>query len=605
MISAFATWAAGTAASIGTSTIMGSASGPLGRAMDFVGNNIAPNAVAAWDALHRAWSVGFINWKELQVNARSQGIALGADVAPEGLQIIAETWEKVAIASLPRPDQMAVFHGMVRQIFTPADEAWLRSKYAFPQEIMQHTQDLFRDQWNTSEVMQLANREYISGQKVIDCYLKAGGYLEETMKGYEELRKVIPGVGDLIRFTIKEAFNPEMVERLQLYAEIEDADLARNWAERQGLGNSTLYVEGVPVETTNWFNAYWATHWQLPGTGQLAEMRNRLRPERMYRYEKQVPGITAFTDEDYDVYMKANDYTPNVRKWLEATALAQPRLIDIRNEYFEGIIDRNEFVQLQLDRGYTEVDAEVYAKLADKQKDRYTYKHRAREMDRYDARLYDEVINAYRVGSISESQLTATLIGILQSADAANSVVAAERIRKNNQIITQTISMVKRAFFTGEMRSSQAVGILESEGIEPNEVSRLVHLWELNFDMPRRQVSAQKLIGWVVTGTMPMAVLQQRLIILGYSERDVANMLAETQIKRMNFLEKQSEAKRKEDKKKGSGKAKDGEKWRTPPQIVKWLGQGLVSHDEAVDLLKSIDTPEDDINLWLSGAKTQ
>lgn len=585
----FVSFVAATAASTGVSNMTSHASAPLTRAVDLFSNKRFPNVVASFDLLYRAWVYNKISNNNFALGARALGIALDLEHAEVSWREMAHQWSAVRAGMLPKPDAIQIYTGIIRGVFDKADETWLRGNTRIDVEFMQHSQDLYRQWWTVNDVMQLTNRQAIVGKDSIDAYRRAGGYTSGQIAGYEELRRIIPPMSELVRYTVKEAFNPAMVAELKLDAEIDEAMEARDWCDRLGLGQCVKWVNGNASTSIDWFDINWYAHWDHMAPGQLGDALARFRPGRLDRYREFVPDITPFTIKNYNTLMKANDYPPPERAWLAGLSLSLPRLIDVRKQYYLDIIDRKELIELQLDRNYTRIDAERFAKQADKEKEIYKYQHRVEQFDQFDRRYFNEVIEAFRVGSISEADFSGTISQIVRDQQAAAAVVASEIIRKQTQIVKASVAAIKSAFMTGEIPSAEAHNRLSQAGLAPEDVQRYVDLWELRLTMPRRVRTAAQLTGDFVHGFISITALSIRLQNLGYSERDTALALAEALRRQQIF--KESEQKKEEKKRgKGEGGTVDaGERWLTPDRISRWRDNKQIPPEMADELMRQID----------------
>lgn len=124
------------------------------------------------------------------------------------------------------------------------------------------------------------------------------GILERWRGKVAALLPVLPSVTDMVRFAVREVYNPAQRAALDLDAEFPDAFAAD--AERIGLTRETA-------------GQYWAAHWELPSYEQMAQM--------LFRGE--------LSEAEFSAGLKALDYAPVWRPRLEAIARAIPPLSDM------------------------------------------------------------------------------------------------------------------------------------------------------------------------------------------------------------------------------------------------------------------------------------
>jgi hypothetical protein len=126
----------------------------------------------------------------------------------------------------------------------------------------------------------------------------------------QELAYKIPGVQDIIRYVVKEAYSPEIYKTFgqdQEYPSIAEAD-----AEKTGVRPDQLMKE-------------WISHWDLPSVGQGFEMLHR--------------GI--ITQEQLTLLLKAKDIMPFWRDKLTDISWTLPGRIEVRMMAQLGLVDKD------------------------------------------------------------------------------------------------------------------------------------------------------------------------------------------------------------------------------------------------------------------------
>ncbi|MCK5504540.1 MAG: hypothetical protein KAJ10_05230 [Thermodesulfovibrionia bacterium] len=148
-------------------------------------------------------------------------------------------------------------------------------------------------------------------------------YMKDLNARYQNL---IPGPGDNVRFALREVWDP--TRRSQLLQETP----ARKYYDR-------LNQNGFSDEIGDDF---WASHWVLPGVGQLNEMLHR----------------RVIDDQTHDDFIRYNDFDPVVRPWLKAISYNPYTRVDARRMYDLSILNEQELHDNYLDLGYDETHAE-------------------------------------------------------------------------------------------------------------------------------------------------------------------------------------------------------------------------------------------------------
>ena len=145
----------------------------------------------------------------------------------------------------------------------------------------------------------------------------------------EALRELIykvPGVQDIIRYVVKEAYNPEVYKAFgqdQEYPAVAEAD-----ALKTGVRPDHLFRE-------------WLAHWELPGISQGFEMLHRGK----------------ITPEELQLLLKARDVMPFWRSKLTAISYQPYNRIDARRMWDLGVLDDAALKRAYLDQGYDDEHA--------------------------------------------------------------------------------------------------------------------------------------------------------------------------------------------------------------------------------------------------------
>jgi hypothetical protein len=155
----------------------------------------------------------------------------------------------------------------------------------------------------------------------VDRALRQSRLKPEWVDQFKQLRHVLAPVSDLVRFAVREVFDPAARRDLDLDAELPPAFLAA--AARVGLDAEQA-------------GQYWAAHWGLPSYTQGAAM--------MFRGE--------LTEAQFGDLLKALDYAPTWRDKLASIAHAIPTLSDMIRFAQREVYDDAQRTALGLDSDY-------------------------------------------------------------------------------------------------------------------------------------------------------------------------------------------------------------------------------------------------------------
>jgi len=136
----------------------------------------------------------------------------------------------------------------------------------------------------------------------------------------------IAGTSDLISFALREVW--DVTRRPELLAETPPIEYYQ-FMEQQGY---------PPKRADDW----WAAHWVLPSVGQLNEMLHR----------------RVITPEEWDRFVKYNDFDPTVRPWLKAISYKPYTRVDTRRMWDLAQLSEQEVFDNYQDLGYDTEHAE-------------------------------------------------------------------------------------------------------------------------------------------------------------------------------------------------------------------------------------------------------
>jgi hypothetical protein len=155
----------------------------------------------------------------------------------------------------------------------------------------------------------------------------SAGVMQYLEQGYNQRYQAqIPGSGDLVRFALREVWDPQ--RREELLTEIPGGDYYDLMEKR-----------GFKEEHSN---SFWAAHWVLPSVGQLNEMLHR----------------RVIDPSTWDRFVKYNDFDPLVRPWLKAISYNPYTRVDVRRMWDLRIVSEDEVFNNYLDLGYDEEHAQ-------------------------------------------------------------------------------------------------------------------------------------------------------------------------------------------------------------------------------------------------------
>lgn len=347
----------------------------------------------------------------------------------------------------------------VREVFDPEQRAALDLDAEFPEAFAVHAHDLglsredagafWAAHWqlpSAEQGFELFHRGELS-EAQLEGLLKALDYAPTWRGKLRVLAERIPPISDMIRFAVREVYDPAQRASLGLDADYPVAFTAE--AELHGMDEERA-------------RQYWAAHWRLPSAQQGYQM--------LWRGE--------ISKAQLDGLLKALDYPQRWRGPLANIARHPLGRIDLRRMYAAGLLDRAGLVAGYGRLGYSAADAEQLADLA-----------------------------------------------VALASGGGDSHIAKARV----QLWTTT----HRSYLAGESDDATAREALAAVEVGAAEIPKVLELWALERDLIRRQLTAaqvkkawQKAVTNEATGqawTKDEALAE--LLERGYSHPDATTYL--------------------------------------------------------------------------------
>lgn len=262
--------------------------------------------------------------------------------------------------------------------------------------------------------------------------LRDQGWNEDRVNAAKELAFIMPPATDVITWAAREVFEPTLREKYQIDKDLPPDYLA--WAEKVGITGEVA-------------KNYWAAHWALPGSGEIAEMWRR--------------GI--LTDKDVSDFWVELDMVPWVRDYLFEIFRAWPTRVDIRRFWDMGTIDEARLEELYKGHGYRGKDLEDYML--------WTKVYTA----------FPDLMARYRNGWVTPEQVVNKLIGLGMTPERAQmfmetkmkAPVGEERVQAERDLTKSEIyAGVKKAVITWE----EGLTMLQALGYDREEAEFILEI---------------------------------------------------------------------------------------------------------------------------------
>lgn len=485
-----------------------------------------------------------------------------------------------------------------------------------------------------AELREIANRQVFSDLDMLPWLRKEGYYDSPSIRYVTNLRYDIPGPADLVRFSVRHVWEPDLLAGLGYNAEFPGA-IIDAWHSFKGLDYSLFtgpfaasidklagqqgYAAGLAAqyqevlgEQPTWAKAYWWSHWVLPSPSQFFQMWIRLNPDRDRKWDGPEMVGTEFTYEQMLLGLRANDYPPMFRPLLAAINRPVPGIRYARDFRRNNVYNYQDLYNWALRQGYTPQDSldianDIEAAVA------------AQENKDVACKGCREVESLYETGIIDEPELLDFYQSLGMDVAQAQKRADLEDLRLKGMRARQVVSTIRSRYLSGELSDQQARGLLTQFGIVASRIDTYVSDWSMEKATRRKQASAQQNVKWACDGYLTVFDLGTRLTNLGYAADDVqlfqqqANdcnnarlariqaQIAAAQAKSIRQLQQAARAQAAAFKSTQRQLASHG----SPAQLRKWFCEGHITELEVFQRLNYLGWPDVDIGRLIGDCKQQ
>lgn len=493
---------------------------------------------------------------------------------------------------------------------------------------------LARAEWPTTDEMRQIGNRNLWTDPLFAARLRRNGWVDGEAVSWEtNLRYDIPGPADLVRFSVRHAWEPDLVGHFGYNDEF-PGKIIDYWHGCKGLdyplftgpfaaqleqavggpdNYSALvgsYIDaGVPEPT--WASLYWWSHWVLPSPTQGYLMWQRLSPDRNRRWDAPEMEGVDFSFNDLKLLLRANDYPPYYRPLLAAISHPVPGIRFAREFYTTGVYSVSDLFDWAKRQGYADGDALDIARDISDAADAKANKPAA-------CKLCGHFERAYEMGIIGETGYREALAGLGQTPEQVDQATAITQLDLSVARARQVVSVIRTRYLSGELTGDQAREQLISYGLVAPRVAQYMDDWQIERTTRRRTVSASQAVKWACQGLISLDDLNNRLVNLDYAPADIRNLTTEAVICQANLAAKaaaaaaQAQAKSqraalqavKAQQQALSQLRRQLASHGSPAQLRKWFCEGHIGDAEVFQRLEFLGWPSVDIYRFLGDCKS-
>lgn len=371
------------------------------------------------------------------------------------------------VAILVIPAITAAFAGQLSQV-AQAGMKWSRPTLYNPSEAISA---LWKGEINQAE--------YIENMSQL-------GYSDDKQDTLLAITRFVPQIGDLIRFTVRDVFNPDVVKK---YGYDEGFDVISNELKPH------LDKIGVDLET---LRLYWRSHWELPSVTMAYEMLHR--------------GLIS--EDDIRVLLRINDVSPTWIEPIVQASYSNYTRVDVRRMYIAGVLDEADVKRSYLDLGYD-----------DEKADNMTSWTISVAMSTERDLSKSEIIKAFKNSIISESEASSMLIDLGYSDDEAELIISITTYTIENSILSREKRVLSTQFVNGRINIVEFQIGLETLGVNKRELALITSEAEARVKEKHKSPSKSDLDKWLKANVIDKGEYRAEMSFIGYSEYHIGKYL--------------------------------------------------------------------------------
>lgn len=331
--------------------------------------------------------------------------------------------------------------------------------------------------------------------------LKKQGWSDEDIKTLEKISRFYPSPSDFIRFSVREVFRPEVVEKYGY-----DKDFPEDIIP---------YVKkaGMDPEQLKW---YWRAHWELPSPTAGYTMLHRLQPDVIQvigdKYKKLGlnPDKIATDMDTLRELLLVSDYPEYWRDRLLAISYQPLTRVDLRRIYTLGLIDDEELKARLMELGYSPDDADLMVRFYK------VYKNRSdRDLTR------SQILDGFEEKLITRNEALELLQAIGYDPDEAEFIVTLEEAKIRDKEVKDQIAVLRDMYVNGAITKDKLKSELEKLDISLTKVERELIRAEQEKKRATQTPSKTDLVKWLKLDIIGVEEFIAKMRSIGFQDDDI------------------------------------------------------------------------------------
>lgn len=342
--------------------------------------------------------------------------------------------------------------------------------------------------YDVTTIRDLYRREHLTEEEMF-VRMRELGFTDTRTKEIIKLWEVIPTPQDLFFMVAKEAFEPDMIEKIGLGDEFPEEQV--KWLEMQGINSY-------------WAHRYWYAHWNQPSVGQGYQMLHR----------------GEITYDELDMLFRAVEMPPFWREKLTAIAYHPYTRVDVRRMHDSGTLNDAELLTAYTDLGF---DNEKATKMAEFTV-AYNLKNN-RELTK------TQIINSYIDGLITRTDAKDLLITLKYPEAMAEFNIVIAEFQRDLGYQDDIVKNIRDRYLNNLIDKKTATNKLNEMNLPAVRVTILIDKWALDKFEDIKIPSKTDLQKMFLNGFITEDDYASDLKRLGYNPRDTALYIQLTKLK--------------------------------------------------------------------------
>lgn len=392
---------------------------------------------------------------------------------------------------------------------------------------------LYRFKPSIDEIMQMDLRNLVTPLTTQFLVQENCGGDPVWLQWYRELSKNPPPLSDLVRFAVREVFDPATVQQYGYHKEIPMAILpyfkmqGYGWDLPDNVPAGATNAVGNPVEgPENWMYKYWYAHWDLPSPTQGYEMLHRLYQSSDFGPSPALTPGTAFTNADMETLLKTLDYPEYWRRRLINISYHPINLTEARDAFKLGVGGEAQYYHSLRGQGYTDQDCKHIIEISKKKNERNIGLDPAKQTKSW-------ICSHWQDGMLSDVDARQLMMNNGFTNPQAQAMLSKCKLDYSTKLNRSYIKGIRQGIINGVLSYSDAMNLFVSLGLQLTVMQQRLDLWVFQRATRYKLATTRELLQAHKAGAINDNDLDARLQNLGYVDGDRSRIVRGAQMTMM------------------------------------------------------------------------